>query len=140
MDTVEAESHLEAPTQHVAGHLAGPGASVAAEAKVLINSGPGITATSKELVEALLKQPGMTQTALTQAFAGHVRVVALSSQEWDGVQYCHAIVSTPLNNQNTRGASQTYDGVYRAPWERRCGYHRAEDAEIETQHRRHGAA
>ena len=51
VDTVE--THLEALTQHVAGRLVGPGASVAAEAKVLMDSGSGITAISEELVEAL---------------------------------------------------------------------------------------
>ena len=27
------------------------------------------------------------------------------------------------------GTSPIYDAVYRAPWGRRCGYHRAQDAE-----------
>ena len=62
MDT---EPHLEALTQHVAGRLALPGASAAAEVKVLMDSGSEITAMSEEVVEALRRQPGMMQTALT---------------------------------------------------------------------------
>ena len=45
------------------------------EVKVLMDSDSGITAMSEELVEALRRQPGMMQTALTQAFVGHARVV-----------------------------------------------------------------
>ena len=75
VDTVEIEPHLEALTQHDAGRLAVPGASGAAEAKVLMDSGSDITDISEELVEALQGQPGMTPTALTQAFVGHARVV-----------------------------------------------------------------
>ena len=56
MDT---EPQLEALTQHVAGRLAVPGASAAAEVKVLTDSGSGITAMSDELVVALWRQPGM---------------------------------------------------------------------------------
>ena len=77
MDT---EPLLEALTQHVAGRLAVLGASAAAEVKVLMGSGSGITAMSEELVEALWRQPGMMQTALTQAFVGHARVVTLLGQ------------------------------------------------------------
>ena len=83
VDTVETEPHLEALTQHVSGRLAVPGTSGAAEAKVLIDSGSGTTAISDELVEALQGQPGMTQTALTQAFVGHARVVTSLVQECD---------------------------------------------------------
>ena len=36
--------------------------------------------------------------------------------------------------------SPIYHVVYRAPWESRCSYHLAEDAERETRHRRHGEA
>ena len=96
--TVETEPHLEALTQHVAGRLAVPGASAAAEVKVLVGSCSGITAISKELVEALQGQPGMTQTALTQAFVGHARVVTLLGQECDiETQSCplHLTVKTP---------------------------------------------
>ena len=50
---VETEPHLEALTQHVTGRLAVPGASAAAEVKVLTDSGSRITAMSEELVEAL---------------------------------------------------------------------------------------
>ena len=64
VDTVDTEPHLEALTQHVAGCLAVPGASAAAEVKVLTDSGSGITAMSEELVEVLRRQPGMMQTAL----------------------------------------------------------------------------
>ena len=81
VDSVENEPHLEGLTQHLAGGLAVPGTSAAAEVKVLMDSGSGITAISEELVEALRKQPGMTQTALTQAFVGHVLVVASLGQE-----------------------------------------------------------
>ena len=69
VDTVETEPHLEALTQHVAGRLAVP------EVNVLMDSGSGITAMSEELVEALRRPTGMMQTALTQAFVGHARVV-----------------------------------------------------------------
>ena len=62
-------------TQHVAGRLAVPSAFTAAKVKLLIDSGSGITAMSEELVEALRRQPGMMQTALTQAFVGSGRVV-----------------------------------------------------------------
>ena len=65
VDTAETEPHLEALTQHVAGSLAVPGASAAAESKVLMYSGSSITAISEDLVESLQGQPGMTQTALT---------------------------------------------------------------------------
>ena len=53
VDTADTEPLLESLTQHVAGRLAVSGASAAAEVKVLIDSGSGITATSEELVEAL---------------------------------------------------------------------------------------
>ena len=54
--------------QHAAGRLAVPGVSAAAQVKVLMYPGSGITAMSEELVEALRRQPGIMQTALTQAF------------------------------------------------------------------------
>ena len=38
------------------------------------------------------------------------------------------------------GTSPVYHAVYRAPWGRRCGYFRAEDAGRETRHRRRGTA
>ena len=62
MDT---EQHLEALTQHVAGRLALLGASAAAEVIVLMDTGSGIAAMSEELIEALRRQLGMMQTALT---------------------------------------------------------------------------
>ena len=70
VDTVDTEPHLEELTRHVAGRPAVPGASAAAEVKILMDSGSGITAIS-ELVEALRRESGMMQTALTQAFVGH---------------------------------------------------------------------
>ena len=77
------EPHLEALTQDVAERLAVPGASAAAEVKVLVYSGSAITVISEELVEALQGQAGMTQTALTQAFVGRARVVMSLSQKCD---------------------------------------------------------
>ena len=72
VDSVENEPHVDGSTQHhLAGRLAVPGASAAAEVQVLMDSGPSITAMSEELVRALRGQPGMTQTALTQAFVGY---------------------------------------------------------------------
>ena len=53
VSTVDTEPHLEALTQHLAGCPAVPGASAAAEVKVLMDSGSEITAMSEELVEAL---------------------------------------------------------------------------------------
>ena len=77
VDEVDSVPHLGALTQHVAGRLAVPGASAAAEVKVLMDTGSGITAMSEELVEALRQQPGIMRTALTQAFVGHARVCLL---------------------------------------------------------------
>ena len=57
----------------------------------------GITAMSKELVEALRRQPGMMKTTLTQAFVGHARVVTSLGQECDIVaQSCplHLTIET----------------------------------------------
>ena len=70
VDTVDTEPRSEGLTQHVAGCLAVPGASAAAEVKVLMDSGSGIPAMLEELLEALQRQPGMMQAALTQAFLG----------------------------------------------------------------------
>ena len=83
MDSVENKSYLEAPTHYLGGRPAVIGASVAAEVKVFMDSGSGITAMSEEPVETLRGQPGMTPTALTQAFIGHARVVASLGQECD---------------------------------------------------------
>ena len=97
VDAVETTPHLESLTQHVAGRLAVPGASAAAEVKVLMDSGSGITVMSEELVEVLRRQPGMMQTALTQAFVGHARVVTSLGQECDIVsQSCplHITIET----------------------------------------------
>ena len=95
---MDMEPHLEALTQHVAGRLAVPGASAAAEVIVIMNSGSGITVILRELVEALRRPPGMMQTALTQAFVGHACVVASFGQECDIVtQSCplHLTIGTP---------------------------------------------
>ena len=83
VDTVDTEPHIRALTQHDAGHLAVSGASVAAEVKVLLESGSGIIAMSEEVVEALQRQKVKTQTALTQSFVGHARVVTSLGQECD---------------------------------------------------------
>ena len=52
---------------------------------------------SEELVEVLRRQPGMMQTALTQAFVGDARVVAYLGQKCDIVtQSCplHLTIET----------------------------------------------
>ena len=81
MDSAANDPHLQGLTQHLVGRLAVPGASAAAEVKVLMDSGSGNTAMSEELIQALQGQPGMTQTALTQAFVGHARVVTSLGQD-----------------------------------------------------------
>ena len=48
-----------------------------------MDSGSSITTRWEELVEALRGQPGMTQTALTQAFVWHARVVTSLGQQCD---------------------------------------------------------
>ena len=56
-----------------------------------------ITAMSEELVDVLRRQPGMMQTALTQAFVGHARVVTSLGQGCDIVtQSCllHLTIET----------------------------------------------
>ena len=83
MSSIENEQHVEVLTQHHAGRLAVPGASAAAEVKVLMGSGSSPSAMSEELVRAMRRQPLMTQTALTQAIVGHARVVPLLGREWD---------------------------------------------------------
>ena len=63
-----------------------------------MDSGSRITAMSEELVQALRGQPGMTQTALTQAFVGHACVVTSLGQECDiETQSCplHLTIETP---------------------------------------------
>ena len=75
VDSVENEPRVEVLTQHLAGRLAAPGASAAAEVKVLMDSGSSITAMSEELVQTLWGQVGMTQTVVTQAFVGRACVV-----------------------------------------------------------------
>ena len=134
MDTVETEPHLEALTQRIAGLLAVPGASAAAKDKVLMDYGSSITVMSEELVGALRGQPGMTQAAITLALVGYERVVTSLGQECD--IETQSIVSVPFNYRNTMGTSLAYHAINRAPWGRKCIYHRAEDA----QRQRHGAA
>ena len=116
VNSVQNEPHVEVLTQHLAGRLAVPGAAgrlavpgaagrlavpdaaATAEIKVLMDSGSSITAMSEELVQALLGQVGMAQTALTQVFVGHARVVTLLGQECDSeTQSCplHLTIDTP---------------------------------------------
>ena len=83
VDTVDTEPHLQAMTQYLPGRFVVPGASAAAEEKVLGDSGSGITATSWELVETLRRQPEMAQTASTQAFVGHARVSTSLGRDCD---------------------------------------------------------
>ena len=59
MNSVENEPHVEVLTQHLAGRLAVPGASAAAEVKVIMDSGSSITTMSEELVQALRGQMGI---------------------------------------------------------------------------------
>ena len=95
---METEPHLEALTEHVARRLVVSAAIAAAEDKVLMNSGSGFTAISEELVKALQRQLGVTQTTLTQAFVGHARVVTSLGQEGDNeTQPCplHLTIETP---------------------------------------------
>ena len=82
-DTVETEPHLEFLTQHVAGHLAVPDASAAAEIEFLMDFGSGIKAIWEKLVEALQGQSEMTQTPFTQACVRPARVVTSLGQECD---------------------------------------------------------
>ena len=48
-----------------------------------MDSGSGTTVMSEELVETMRRQSGMMQTALTQAFVEHARVVTSLGQECD---------------------------------------------------------
>ena len=135
VDTVDTEPNLEAMVQHVTGRLTVPGASAAAEVKVVMDFGSGITAMSEELVEALRRQPEMMQTVLTQAFVGQSH--ALWGQECEIVtQSC----PLHLTIENSVGTSPVYDAVHRSPWGRRCGYYQTEDLEGETWDRCHGPA
>ena len=92
---------------------------------------------SEDLLEDLQGQPGMTRTALTQASDGRARLLTSLSQECDiETQSCplHSTIETPS------GLVRFTVQFIVLPGGGRCGYHRAEDAEGETQHRRHGAA
>ena len=65
---------------------------------MLRDSSSSITAMSEELVQALWRQVEMAETALTQAFVGHARVVTLLGQECDiRTQSCplHLTIDTP---------------------------------------------
>ena len=98
VDSVENEPYVEGLTQHLVGSLAVPGACAAAKVKVLMDPVSSITAMSEELVQALREQPGMMHTALSQAFAGHARVMTSSTQECDiETQSCplHIAIDTP---------------------------------------------
>ena len=120
VDTVDTEPHLEALTQHVARYLTG--ASTVAEANILMDSSSGITAMSKEPVEALRRQPEMMPSSLTQAFARHACVMTSLGQECYVVtQSCplHIKIEPPL------GTSPLYSAVHRAHWGRRCKCNRA---------------
>ena len=65
------------------GRLVVPGASVAAEVKVLVEFGSDTWEMSGKLVEARRGQQGMAQTALTRAFVRHALVTNSLRQEWD---------------------------------------------------------
>ena len=98
VDSKENKPHVKGLAQHLAGRLAVPGAPAAAEVKVLMDSSSSVTAMSEELVQALRGQVGMAQTALTQAFVGHARVVTLLGQGCDiETQSCplHLTIDTP---------------------------------------------
>ena len=113
MGSVEDETHVEDLTQHLAGRLAVPGASAAAEVKVLTDPGSSITAMSGELVHALRGQMRKTHTTFTQAFVEHARVVTSLGQECDiEAESCphHLTIGTPW-----RLVSPIYHAVYRAP-------------------------
>ena len=87
VDAVETEPHLEALTQHVAGRLAVPGASVAAEVKVLMDSGSGITAATA----------GDDANRVDAGVCGHARLLTSLGQEYDIVtQSCplHLTIET----------------------------------------------
>ena len=99
VDAVETEPHLEVLTHHVTGRLAIPGASVADE----IQNSHGLWFRHYSNVGGNGRdpqgQPGIAQTALTQAFAGHTRVVTSMDQECDiETQSCslHLTIETPL--------------------------------------------
>ena len=83
MNSIENEPHVEVLTQHFAGRPVVPGASAAAEVKVLMDFGSSPTVMSEELARAMRGQPLMTQTALTQAVVGHALMVPSLGREWD---------------------------------------------------------
>ena len=72
VDSVENEPHLKALAQHLRGGLA-PGASGAAEVKVLMAYGADITAMSEELAETFWGHPMTPPTALMQACVAYAR-------------------------------------------------------------------
>ena len=61
MDSVENDSNVEGLTS--TGCLAILGASAAAEVKVLMDFGSSITTMSREVVQSLRGQPGITSTS-----------------------------------------------------------------------------
>ena len=95
MDT---DPHLEVLTQYVAGRPAVPDAPAGVEVRVLMDSGPGITAMLEELVEDMRRRPGMMQTALTQEFVRNARVITSLGRECEIVtQSCplHLSIESP---------------------------------------------
>ena len=63
-----------------------------------MDSGSGITAKSEEVVEAVQRQSKIAQTALTQVFVRHARVMTSLGQECDiETQSCpiHSTIETP---------------------------------------------
>ena len=72
---------------------------------------------SLELVEALRRQPEMIQTALTNAFVRHARVMTSLGQECDIVT---KFMSALPNGRNSAETSPICDAIHRVPWERRC--------------------
>ena len=112
---METEPHLKALTQHLAGSLAVPGVSAAADIKLLMNSGSGTTAMSQKLLEALQGQPGMTQSALTQACVGNARALTSLDPECQfETLLCplHFMIETPWGP-----VWFTIYADYHAPWE-----------------------
>ena len=83
VDPVEITPHVQGLTQPLHGRLAVPGSSAAAEVKVLMDFGSSTTAMSDELIPAPMRPPGMTLTALTQAFVGHARVMTSLGRQCD---------------------------------------------------------
>ena len=104
-DTLDNEPHFEALTRYVTGCISVPVAPAAAEVTVLINSGSGVTGMSQELVEALRRQPEIIQTALTNAFVSHARVMTSFGQECDIVtKSCPLYLTVEITRRLVRSA------------------------------------